>query len=394
MKDAKQIGLLLPAYFQQFSNSAVAGMVSYAATRRDIHFIDLRYEAVDKIPAVLSRWRGDGLITRLDREDYKIIGDVLPRRKPIINIHPDILSTRIPSVGVNLRDMAQAAIAHFCGTGYPHVGVFGKKGTMMFDTLGVEIGKWASPDDPSAVALSLYQQASTASIGPKGLKPNAPLERWLQRLPKPIGLLTTGGYSGELILRTAMRLGYAIPEDIAVLSATDDEICLFAYPPISAFNNQADKIGGVALATLDARLNGGTWPGGLVQIPLPTVIERRSTGFPSGIPAEIRQAMSFIRGHGCEGIEIQAVLRNVPGLSRTRLYALFPRYFGRSPAAEILHQRLETAKRYLEQTNLRIEEIAGKTGFKTQGHLTDVFRKHTGVAPTVWRRKATGASVY
>ena len=345
MKSVKQIGLLLPIYFQQFSNSAVAGMVSFAATRRDIHFVDLRYEAVSKIPQRLSRWRGDGLITRLDREDYERIRDVLPRRKPMVNIHPDVLSARIPSVGVHLRHMAQAAIEYFSGAGYPHVGVFGKKGTMMFDTLAEEIGNRAASDDPSTVAFSLHHQASTASIGPQGLKLNAKFDRWLQRLPKPMGILTTGGYSAEWIQRTALRLGYAIPEEIAVLSATDDEICLFSYPPISAFNNLAEQIGGVALATLDTKLNGGTLPRGLIRIPLPTVIERQSTGFPSGIPEQIHQAMSFIRGHACKGIEVPDVLHHVPGLSRTRLYELFQRYFGRSPAAEILHQRIETAIR-------------------------------------------------
>ena len=387
MNDIRHVGLLLPLYFHHFSHGAVAGMVGYAASHPHLHFVDLRYGAVAEIPERLAGGRWDGLITRLDRDDYLRVRQALPRRKPMVNIHPDLLAPRIPSVGLDMRLAAREVFAYFRSSGYAQVAVFGKRDTMMFEVLAAE----ASARHPGR-SFGLDHRVSIHSETSAFPPPNRSVDRWLRRLPKPVGVLTTGGYSAAYLVRTALRLGYAVPDEVAVLSATDDEICLFADPPISALDNLAERIGARALAMLDRTFAGEAHPRGLTAMQVPPVIERKSTGVPTGVDPLIRDAMLFIRARACEGIGVRDVLRSVPGLSRTRLYEQFARYFGRSPAAEMTRLRLEAAKHLLEATNLPVGEVALRAGFSSQAYLTDAFRAKLGLSPSAWRKQRGGGA--
>ncbi|MDE7043645.1 MAG: helix-turn-helix transcriptional regulator, partial [Acetatifactor sp.] len=54
----------------------------------------------------------------------------------------------------------------------------------------------------------------------------------------------------------------------------------------------------------------------------------------------------------------------------------------------ILQVRITLAKRLLEETELKIYEIAEKTGFCTPGYFTRVFRGAEGRSPKAYRLAA------
>ncbi len=59
---------------------------------------------------------------------------------------------------------------------------------------------------------------------------------------------------------------------------------------------------------------------------------------------------------------------------------------GRTPHAWLLRQRVLFARRQLEAGREPIELIARRSGFGTAALLRHHFQRHTGVAPTVYRR--------
>ncbi|WP_453952792.1 helix-turn-helix domain-containing protein [Bradyrhizobium sp. USDA 377] len=75
------------------------------------------------------------------------------------------------------------------------------------------------------------------------------------------------------------------------------------------------------------------------------------------------------------------------GMTPDRLHALCSRELKRSPS-ELIQQRLvrEAATR-LEAGTVAVKQIAFALGFKDTAYFSRFFRKHTGEAPGVWRRR-------
>ena len=101
----------------------------------------------------------------------------------------------------------------------------------------------------------------------------------------------------------------------------------------------------------------------------------------------LSRATAFMRAHVSKPIQITDVSA-AAGLSATRLYALFRKYYGESPHAALTQFRVDAARRLLTQTNLSIAEIAVRTGHTDQSALTRRLRVTLGVTPAALRRAA------
>jgi AraC-like DNA-binding protein len=69
-------------------------------------------------------------------------------------------------------------------------------------------------------------------------------------------------------------------------------------------------------------------------------------------------------------------------MSRTQLFRRLKPIVHQSPGSYIRMIKLHKAKELFETTNLRISEVAHKTGFETASHFTKVFTKHYGKNPS------------
>lgn len=67
---------------------------------------------------------------------------------------------------------------------------------------------------------------------------------------------------------------------------------------------------------------------------------------------------------------------------------LFKRVTGESPHAYLTRRRIERAKDLLAAQKLPLVHVAFAVGFGSQGHFTEVFRRHTGTTPRKYRLAA------
>jgi AraC-like DNA-binding protein len=74
-------------------------------------------------------------------------------------------------------------------------------------------------------------------------------------------------------------------------------------------------------------------------------------------------------------------------LSRTQLFRRLKPIIRQSPGSYIRMLKLQKAKELFETTDLRISEVAYRTGFETASHFTKVFTKQYGVKPSLFCRK-------
>ncbi|MBA2481585.1 MAG: arabinose operon transcriptional regulator AraC [Planctomycetes bacterium] len=83
-------------------------------------------------------------------------------------------------------------------------------------------------------------------------------------------------------------------------------------------------------------------------------------------------------------------LARVSGLSPSRLSFLFHSQAGDAPIRYLERQRLARAKDLLEVTAEPVQDIAAHVGFDDPFYFSVRFRRHTGMSPRAFRKRAQG----
>lgn len=78
--------------------------------------------------------------------------------------------------------------------------------------------------------------------------------------------------------------------------------------------------------------------------------------------------------------------------SYSRTICLFKKYMGCTIAQYITHLRVEQAKDYLKNTNMRIIDVSAAVGCDNVTHFNRIFKSATGITPTEFRKNNTRIS--
>ncbi|MCW4354531.1 AraC family transcriptional regulator [Hoyosella sp. YIM 151337] len=103
-------------------------------------------------------------------------------------------------------------------------------------------------------------------------------------------------------------------------------------------------------------------------------------------PHQLATVQDYVAAHLDRNVGIDELARTVM-LSRYHFSRQFRISTGTSVHEWVLRQRVTRAAQMLRRTALTVTEIAHQSGFADQSHLTRVFKKRLGVAPTEYRAK-------
>jgi AraC family transcriptional regulator len=114
---------------------------------------------------------------------------------------------------------------------------------------------------------------------------------------------------------------------------------------------------------------------------------RKSEAFPvGGLSASCRcRTIDFIEAHLGDEISITALAKEA-GLSPNHFSNCFTVSFGLPPHRYLQQRRVEEALIMLTNSSRSVADIAMDLGFSSQSHFTKIFRRLTGVTPTIARR--------
>ncbi len=213
------------------------------------------------------------------------------------------------------------------------------------------------------------------------------LADWLKSLPKPVAVFTWSG--GREIIHACQAIGLRVPEEVAILSGSDDFLCDMSRVPISAVQSASEAIGNESASLLHQLMNGGKPPKRTILIPPLRVVTRQSTDTMAIADPHVAKALGFIREHAVHQINVQDVAQHA-GISRRLLEKKFKSFLDRSPADHIRHTQLDRAKQLLWETNLSIEKISDISGFGSPDHMTYIFRNKFKTTPLRYRHEAQG----
>ena len=181
--------------------------------------------------------------------------------------------------------------------------------------------------------------------------------------------------------------GIRIPQEISLLGVNNDfgRQLEDESQSISSIELAGHAIGYNAARVLGEWLQGNA-PKQTLSLPPVRIVERRSTDFHAVPDLAVRAGLRFIRQNCQRAIGVEDMARAAM-VSRRILEKRFRRLLQTSPYAELMRCRLDRAKEFLLDTNLKLEEIAQLCGFDNGSNFSLFFRGKAGCCPSLFRAR-------
>ena len=322
----------------------------------------------------------DGYIGHFSEQP--LVDQVQDTAIPAVDISSALPDSILPRVITDEIAVGRLAAAYLLSLGLPRFAFVGTAGDYcsIARLKGFEEAlKIAGHTCPKFMDLTYAAEETLAS-------PPNNLEKWVRKLPTPIGLLSSSDNLGLQILAVCRKLNISVPKDAAVLGVGNDDLfCNIANPPLTSIALATQRIGYDGARMLASLMDGKKLQEKTILIPPVAVIPRRSSSLPAILDPDVAAAVSYIALHTKDHLRVEDVLRNIP-VSRSSLDQRFRKLLGRTPASEIRRAQVELAKRMLSQTQEQMSQVAIAAGFLNAKQMTATFHREVGKTPTAYRQ--------
>jgi LacI family transcriptional regulator len=364
--------LVVVEFYRGFGQQVVDGVASYGRKHGPWQYIsDYRWTLAQ--PGMLDEFpRPDGILAQgINRQALEELRD-----SGIPTVHLQDIPSPLPRVHPDLPAIGRMAAEYLLELGFEDVaywGLYGPPHSWTWNNTMREVVEAAGKRFQSGLDMRLRELGGDE------------MRAWLRELPKPVGLFVGHDRWAQVISRICWEEGLHVPDEVAILGTENDRyVCELTNPPLSSVDQNGRRAGYRAARMLD-RLMAGEQPESMeVLIPPRGVIVRQSTNTLATDNRDVVNAMRFIRDHARDGIEVADVLKRVAS-SRRMLEMNFRKHLNRGIAEEIVHARLEHAKRLLTDTDMGTVEIALACGFSSRTVMSNTFRRVAGMSPSRYR---------
>lgn len=300
---------------------------------------------------------------------------------PVVGVEIHTHECPFPTVNTDNRALGKLAAEYYLQQGYRRFG-YAPSGRVTYDVR--EIG----------FRETIEAAGGEVKVLPQGLQLRRQswrevmrrTARWLKEFDTPAAILAANDENAHAILHACRVAELAVPEQIAVLGVHDDEIMCVAGPvELSSVVFSGEAIGRRAVELMQELLRGGKTRDQRIYMPPTGVVTRRSTDFVAIEDAAVANAAKWIRSHFAQPISPEKVAVEA-GFSRSALDRRFRRVLHRTVHDEIVRHRVLRAKELLAGTDMGIDEVAQRSGFRTREYLSVVVKKETGLWPAAYRR--------
>lgn len=114
--------------------------------------------------------------------------------------------------------------------------------------------------------------------------------------------------------------------------------------------------------------------------------EKRDASKPLSMSSAVYPALVYINEHPRESVSMKE-MAELCRLSPSYFSRLFNREMGESFVNYVNRRKVEMAKRLLLNTDESVSHISGEVGYLNVSHFIDVFKRQTGVTPSIFRQQ-------
>lgn len=386
-----RIALLFDANMA-FDREVIAGIANYLSSRRTSWELFVEDDFRLRLPS-LARWQGDGIIAHFD--DPAVAQALSDSPIPVVAVGGSYANeadypARVPYVATDNAKLVNLAYTHLIDVGLPRFALFSLpdgaqrrwarereaafRSLMQRDNLGVEIFRGED--------AWTWEEAVARQI------------EWLQRLPKPVGIIAVTDARARQLLQACRFADIAVPEQVAVIGIDNDPLArMLSCIPLSSVKQGADEIGRTAARMLHQLLEGTYLECTRILVPPAGINVLASSGYQTVRNPRVMRARHFIRQYACQGIKGDQVAEYV-GVSRSTLETYFQQELACSVHDEILRFKLGAATTLLARGDCSVAEVALRCGFSSMQYLFAVFKRELGCSPREYRENAANVATW
>lgn len=304
----------------------------------------------------------------------------------VVGIEVALAGDKRAGVHIDNEAVGAEAAAHLVSLGLRHLVGFGISGHSWWDERYQGFRRAAEKAGCTVEQFDIEGKPPTTNAPPH---PFDEVQPWLRSVPRPFGVFSGCDSWGRLIILEARAAGLRVPEDVAVISADNDDLfCELTRPRLSSVIIPWAPLGMVAGRVAEQLLEGQpvTPP---ERLKPPGVAVRRSTELLVVKDPDIHAALTVIREHKDRRCTVRDILKHVPA-SRHRLERGFRKELGRTMTEEIRRVHVDQAKRLLATTDMLLADVAARAGFASSNKMGIAFRKEMSLSPSEYRAKFRG----
>jgi LacI family transcriptional regulator len=378
MPDIPQVAVLVDTS-RSYGRDIVRGIRRYVAEQGPWSLYLEPRDLRSSFPDWLKKWPGDGILARTT--DSALLRQLKATKLPVIELRTTVLKHPFPYIGMDNPVIGERVARHFLDRGFRRFACY------------LDTSEFFFRQRCESFIKTLKEQGMQCSVfeanaaGLRWDQHQRQLAEWLTSLEKPCGLFATNDQLGFWALDAARRAGISVPEQLAVIGAENDKtLCETAWPPLSSVQLRGQTVGFTAARFLDEWLKNNVMPPMETYLPPGDIVLRQSSDIVAVEDERIAKALRYIRQRAAEGIGVDDVAREV-ALSRSALERRMKTMIGRSPGEELIRIRFSQVERLLAQTDLTLNAIAERAGFKHPQYMAEAFHKRVGITPGEYRRR-------
>lgn len=218
-------------------------------------------------------------------------------------------------------------------------------------------------------------------------RPSMEMNKWLELLPKPVGIFAVHDPLGRFLCSACTQLGLEIPADVSVIGANNDPlVCGLTYPMLSSVSIPWDTLGEQVATAMEKMIAGEKLQTEEPILVQPSgVILRHSANHLALEDPLLRRAMSFLNERMQAQISI-GILCEELNIPRRTLERKFKEQFKCTPWEMLCQLRVKKAKQLLAETNHPISMISELAGFNDAERMAVVFKRISGNTPSYFRK--------
>lgn len=333
--------------------------------------------------ADLKGWPGDGVVALIS--DPTEFHDAQKLGIPVVSVGGTLEKPGLPRVMSDQYAIGRLGASHLIACGFRHLAFYGLESpwyAIQRRRGFVDCAKEAG------IECSLFEEPLSQQQRLTWQKRIKPLERWLQTLKKPVGIMAVHDYRARVLLEECHFLKMNMPHEVAVIGVDNNTIvCENCQPTLSSISRNPWRTGYEAARMLNLLMAGKSLKTLEILVPPDGVIVRRSTDTIAVDNPYVSMAARYMHDNLSMNLSVDLILKQVP-ISRRLLEKLFRTYLGCSPHDYLCRLRVEKAKDLLSVSpRKKLQTIAKECGFATPDRLRLVFRHWTGMNPTQYRQK-------
>lgn len=367
-----------------FLRRLTPSLIPFVRRELDYRIVSI-HRSITELEKLLRDLQPDGLITEWLEEKTEALLD-LDLGMPTVIVDTDFTYPGVVSIDVDDYAVGREAAQAFRQSGLTSFACLGNG--QPYSDQRVE-GFRTALDKDAEFDLHTVTGFEDTRYSESFLQPNPALQKWLEELPKPVGIFAVHDPLGRFLCGACEQMKLRIPEDVSVIGANNDElVCGLTHPMLSSVSIPWDSIGETVGEAMQQLLIGEaeeTKEARLVQ-PSGVVLRHSANHFAVDDPM-LRRAMIYFSDRMEDPISVGSMCRELR-IARRTLERKFQEHYRCTPWEMLCQLRVNQAKQLLTNSNHPISLIAELCGFNDPERMAVVFKRHTSMPPSRYRKSS------